>query len=260
MNFDVKNYLERFEKMVNELRQNENVVLLTYQILPPPKTVLLEKIIQEYPLLNADFKAFYEVCNGIQLRWIHKKNEAYNPSIHSYQDAPLQATYGMQDYQPEDGLVMIIPIELFSYDWIDSVYFDEDFMHENQTEFANKTYNTFEFAKSVKPFDIFSMYRQMNIFTGNMQDFTHYPVLMGDDHQACLTDSRITNFASYLEFILYSKGLVNARGTFYSKYNGSKFPPLQTPASYFENMPCIDLSLYQNTDGVQLPFTKSFWD
>jgi len=260
INFDVKNYLTRFEQMVGELRRNDDIVVLHYQVLPPPPTDLLESIVEKFPLLIADFKAFYEVCGGLQLRWIHKKNKDYNPETHYYQDSPVSPYYGIQDYYAEDGFVMIIPIEVFNDDWLDIIYFDEDFMHNDSTQFAHKEYNTFEFSKAIKPFDMYSIYQQMNIFTGNTTDFQKYPVLMGDDHQACLTDSKITDFASYLEFILYAKGLVNARATFYGKYNGNNLPALETSASYFETMPAIDVSLYNTESGVALPFDKSFWD
>jgi len=242
--------------MVATLQAQPAVQLLTFCTFPPASEEQLLAIEQAlgFPL-DETIKNFYRQTNGLQLRWIMKANPSFDSEAHQFQAAPVDWMYAHFDYWPEDGSILLWPIdEVFSYDWKEFIYFD--WMNDADTEtFAGQTYGLLSFSKKIKPFDIFSKELDMAFF---MDGTSNPPVIMGD---TCYTDSFITSFASYLEFLLYTKGIIEARDEFYSKYNGHKKGVLQTDASYFEELPPIELATYNLEERTfELPFTKNFYD
>lgn len=268
-------YLQGFEEMVLALKKHPDLVLLNYHRGEPATPYQIEQLQENFPMLSKDMIAFYEVCNGLQLRWIHKKNSQYEDDYHTEMQAPEDFFYALQNYQPEDGIIMILPIEQLNTDWDGRIYFDHSDNYKK--DFIFHQYGGLYFDQHIKPFDAFSMYNDMALFTGfdsvNFSEKftkTQYetylstylcPIIMGDDHQACYTDSLITDFASYMEFLLYCKGIRQARAAFYSKYEGHTKTPLITPKAYFEAMPQVDLRHYDTVNNcIVLPFEKKFYD
>ncbi|MBD2767980.1 SMI1/KNR4 family protein [Hymenobacter sp. BT664] len=252
------NYVQRFTEMVGALQTQPEVQLLTFCTFPPASEDQLLAIEQAlgFPLDEA-IKDFYRQTNGLQLRWIMKANPKFDSEAHQFQDAPEDWTYAAYDYWPDDGSVFLWPIDkVLYYDWKDFIYFD-GMNNIDKERFAGKTYGLLSFKEKIKPFDFFSKYENMSFF---LDGTSNPPVIMGTDNQAVYTDSVVTNFTSYLEFLLYTKGIVLAREALYSKYNGHEKGVLQTDASYFEGLPPIELVTYHSEEGTfELPFIKNFW-
>lgn len=227
----MNDYIARFTKMVEGLKNHPKIQVTHFHTFPPAteeEILLAEKKVGT--TLHDSITSFHRQSNGLQLIWIFKSNEQFDETEHYLHNQPTDFHRQYNNYYPEDGAIMIQPIQsAFSYDWKEMIYFD--FMSDNEKEiFINKEYGLLEFSQKIQPFDCFSKFYDMAFFldgTGNP------PVIMGDDHQACYTDSRVTDFESYMEFVLANKGAIDRRSGFYSKYAGHKEDMISTPHDYW---------------------------
>ncbi len=235
-------YLARFSKMVEDLQNHPKVQVTHFHLFPPAtdKQILFVEEKLGYSL-DENIKSFYQQTNGLQLLWIYKTNEQFDESKHISHTQTLDFNRQYFNYYPEDGAVMIRPIEqVFLSDWKEQIYFD--FMsNDNQETFMGNIYGELEFSQKIKPFDSFNKYYDMAFF---LDGSSNPPVILGDDHQACYTDSKVTDFASYLEFILANKGAIYRRKGFYSEYAGHKKNPIETPHSFFTKDKILDIDAY----------------
>ena len=109
--------------------------------------------------------------------------------------------------------------------------------------FGGATHNLLEFMQAMKPLDLFSKSDAMLLLMEARGKDSK--VLLAQDHFADVESSRITNFNSYLEFVLHHWGLVGERRKFYSEYGGHQRQMLIAPAAYWKERPRPDLeSLY----------------
>ncbi len=238
----METYLKRFEKMVAELQSHPKIQVSNYHCFAPASDEQIERVetILGYEL-HSSIKNFYRQSNGLQLVWIFTSNEQFDENLHMPNGNPLDFSRQYQDYFPEDGAVMIQPIEeAFLSDWKERIFFD--FMNNEEIEkFGDKEYGCLDFHQRIRPFDAFSMYYDMAFFldgTGNP------PVIMGNDHQACYTDSLITDFESYMEFVLANKAAISRRNGFYNQYAGHKKEAIITPHSYFSKEKILDIDTF----------------
>ncbi len=238
----MESYLLRFQKMVEELREHPKVQVTHFHTFPPASDQEIEKVEQALGYsLHSSIREFYQQTNGLQLLWIYTLNEQFDSEVHFERKQPLDFYRQYHDYYPEDGAVMIQPIHsAFLHDWKEQVYFD--FMtHEEEEEFLDKKYGSLDFHQKLKPFDAFNKYYDMAFF---LDGSSNPPVILGDDHQACYTDSKVTDFSSYLEFILANKGAVSRRKNFYHQFSGHRSPVLKTPTSFFTKDHILDLDIF----------------
>ncbi len=238
----MEDYLVRFGKMVEDLKNHPKIQVSRFHTFPPAGIDQIRKVEQQLGYeLHDSIKEFYRQSNGLQLLWIFKHNEQFDKEAHNESTSPMDFDRQYYDYHPEDGAIFIRPIEeAFLMDWQERIYFD--FMKNSENEkFGNREYGLLDFHQRIKPFDCFNKYYDMAFFldgTGNP------PVILGDDHQACYTDSRITDFASYMEFILANKGLIQRRKDFYAEYAGHQKEKIKTPESYFDKEKILDIDRF----------------
>jgi hypothetical protein len=85
----------------------------------------------------------------------------------------------------------------------------------------------------VRPFDVCSTYYAMAFIlqpkNGNP------PVMLIGDHYIEWDQSRLTDFESYLEMLLATRGIVTARDRIYNEYRGDLKPLLVTKKDYWTN-------------------------
>lgn len=228
-------YLERFNKLVAELKAHPKVEVLTYHTFQPVRVQEIEKIEQQIGFkLDETIKQFYSETNGLQLRWILMSNEDFDAAVHVFSEVILAWDCAMVDYRPEDGCIMILPIESI---------FEANFDHIKPSiaeviSIADTTYTLPDFYKKIKPFDQFSYYCDMAFF---VDKDNQQRVLMGDEQHLCYTDSHLTNFESYLEFLLATKGVCQKRKQFYGHYQGYKLPLVKTLGDYWTAQNSVDL-------------------
>jgi hypothetical protein len=220
----MKNYLARFAMMVEELKRCGDVVaLLNYNLFEPVPDASLAEVEDVLGMpLGESIKDFFKLTNGLQLRWILKSSPAFDPEKHRFTPEPFDWLLPWDDYLPDTGLVNVLPLEeIFLRDWKGFVWFGSEAKRRNR--FLGVEYNGLSFKKSIKPFDAFNKFYSMAFFVGDRQ--SDPKVILGEDHLADFASSRVTNFESYLEFLLATKGIVAERKNFYSdSFNSSAEP------------------------------------
>ena len=206
--------------------------------------------------LDTSITDFFRECNVVQLIWTHPQNQ-YFDDMKKFTNSKEFISYGINDNFNFDGSIMIEPIQdVFLQDWYNRIYFDFTINDKREVPFANNmTYIEPDFSKRIKPFDMYSHFNEHAFF---LDGSSNPPVIMGDDYQACFTDSYLMNFKDYLEFTIYFYGSLEARRSFFGKYNGFKYP--QKAIQDFWKLPLIDLSKYNGENGLEIPFKKDFWD
>jgi hypothetical protein len=251
-------HIDKLNQIVKNL-EKDGLIVAHFAILDP-----VNKDVEEVQKtlgcqLDESIIDFYHACNGVQLLWYHKDNTKIQKELDflkSNNNQPLDSQWclsALGSSHSFDGAIMIAPIkEALLADWYDFIYFDFTINDKNQVNFAGKEYIEPDFSKRIKPFDIYSVYNDMAFFL----DGTSNPaVLMGDDQMACYTDSLLTNFTTYLDFLCYSRGLVQARRNLFSKYMGHHSAPITLDSIAI--LPDIDFKNYDSDSGISIPFEKT---
>jgi hypothetical protein len=205
----------RFTLMVEELkRHTDRLVLLGYTVFPPASADTIELVEAELGFsLDESIRAFFRAANGLQLRWKLKNSPGFDPKRDKFDFEPFDWLFPWEEYLPDTGLVNILPIEeTFGRNWKDLVWFDSE---ANQSiDFLGVQYDRRDFKKNIKPFDLFSKAYSMAFFVGDRD--SNLKVILGEDHNAYFTSSKVTDFESYIEFLIATKGVVVQRKKQYS--------------------------------------------
>ncbi|MCH2044447.1 MAG: pentapeptide repeat-containing protein [Saprospiraceae bacterium] len=234
----MKNYLQRFKKMVSVLHAHPKVQLLHFNTFPPCSEETFEAIEQKCgQALDSNLKAFYRETNGLQLTWILKTNDCYQPQQHRYNQEPLVWDFATQEFRSEDACIMILPIE--------QVFSSLDYPSSNtgannpELDFLGYNFSFNQFYSNLYVFDAFSKFCDMALF----RDTQHkrWLVLMGDEGGECYTDSRLTDFDSYIEFLLAYKGYCQKRKQFYGLYQGHEEAILSTSSTFWKGQDTLDI-------------------
>jgi hypothetical protein len=230
-------YRKRFEAMVERLRAHPDIVLLNLFIADPVSKTTLASVEKKLSVpLDPAIAAFYQQCDGLSLRWISKRHPDYDPEDMRFSSKRMSWENVVATDGAEDGCICILPFEqaLVKASWKEQLYFEDD-SDEEQEEFGQKSYSRATFNRALRPFDYFSFYNMMGFAL--LPDAKQLPVIMGDDHGACWTDSRITDFASYMETVLATYGSVEARRRIYGETFGHRKKPLTHSREEWEQKP-----------------------
>jgi hypothetical protein len=237
MKAKMENYLDRFATMVEELKScSDKLVLLNYNLFEPASVAAVANVESKLGFsLDESVKDFFCLSNGLQLRWILKNDPNYNPETHRFSSEPFDWLDPWRSYLPDTGLINILPLEeIFFNEWKDYVWSPADAAVPER--FLGVEYNGVFFGKNIKPFDAFGKFYSMVFFIGDKN--REYKVVMGDDHLADFKNSKVTNFESYLEFLLATRGIVEERKKFYLDSFGSSAEPkeiLITDQNYWQD-------------------------
>jgi hypothetical protein len=218
----------RFTDMVGDLRKSGGITITHFWMGPPVDEQDVQAVETKLGYaLDAEIKAFFRQTNGLQLRWLKAAPGAATVSTEN----PGLLT----DDDPAEGLVNILPMRrlFIDEDYDDRIYMD--WMQGQEQVFSGVTYDLFEFMRSIRPFDNFNTYGSMALVLGTQA--ANPPAVLGDSHNASFTNSRITDFASYLEAVLRDRGEVSARRTLFKGSDGHEQPPLRGAASLDEVSP-----------------------
>ncbi|MEM7103532.1 MAG: pentapeptide repeat-containing protein [Bacteroidota bacterium] len=234
-------YRQRFTEMVQQLDSHPKVKILSFVTFKGVSDQIIAKVEASLgqPIESA-IKQFYKETNGLQIRWITTENEDFDPELHTPTTAILDWDYANENFRPEDGVVMILPLEMvFLRNLRDVVYFD--WMQDKSVLHDGNSLNMLGFFKNIKPFDLYGYEDDMAFFTsGN----GYLRVLHGEDNFGSYSRSRGTTFADYLEFLLANKGLVSSRKAFYSTEEGQPIKMLETPSHFWSKENSFDLFGY----------------
>ncbi|MGM0556342.1 MAG: DUF4234 domain-containing protein [Myxococcota bacterium] len=228
-------WVDRFEAMVDEMREHPRVAITHYWVGEPATDADIQAVEEELGFeFDERIKSFYKQANGLQFRWMDKLDSTYVEERDS-QTTTTRERHISGDNDDAMGVIDILPLrETFvDTDYEDRIWFD--WMNDSETEFRGDEWNLLEFSKNIRPFDPYSFYNSTAFFLGDGEPGT--TVIMGDDHDATFTDSRITDLASYLELVLAHRGRPQPRRDEFGEYAGHRKPRVVIEESDFDQSP-----------------------
>jgi hypothetical protein len=211
-------YLERFKAMAEELRGHPDVVVTHFCIRPPAHSLWMRKAksYADVPLPESLWD-FYSKCNGFQLRWMHKKAEAWDEdNDYSFSEEPFDLRFPPDEDGQATGCINILPLSsVFSETSWEGLIWRHTTSNKDKVDFGGKSYPRLDFLQSVHPFDQFDIYYNMALVFA-ARDAERIPLVMGSNHHSDYESSKFIDFETYFEFLLKTKGLVAARPQYLS--------------------------------------------
>jgi hypothetical protein len=228
---------DRFEHLVAALRTHAEIIVLAAHAGLPVSANAERRVAEVLGVALADsVVSLYRQANGLQLRWIRRDNPRFDEARHHFVPGPFDPLLPWNTATPEDGLINLLPLEMcFLSDWKDFTWSGQETGREI---FLGVEYDRLDLRRSIRPFDVFSGSCAM-VFVSADGD-PNPKLVLGDDHIADITSSKITDAASYFEFLIASRGEVAARYRAYADAFGAAAHPqrrLVTDASYWAEHP-----------------------
>lgn len=227
----MKGYVERFRKVVAEVEAHPALEVVAFKVKEPAGA---EELRAAEEVLGAKLaeplRRFYgEEANGLLLHW--RVREDISP------EDLKKVKRESSDYQiepPEDPDIPFAKVHLLGLlESLKKKRWPEITTHvpEATYEFRGETYKSREFGKRLRPFDIFSTYECMAFL---VEEGVGDPaVMLLSDYYGEWDETRITDFASYMEMVLATRGITEARKAVFGEYRGDRKPPLKTGPSYW---------------------------
>jgi hypothetical protein len=209
----MENYAIKLMEMADLLKNDPTVVVLYYNIFPGAAKWEVDSVSESIGFqIEPCLEKFFFETNGFQLRWIYKSNPKYDPAVHYFHDEIFTDMDIRDWYLPDDGVINILPVrDIFINDnWEDIIWSKEDQQYERV--WAGKTFNLFDLMKSIRPFDIFSKERCMAFQVD--QETKKNNVVLLQSHYANVSDSKIIDFNTYMDFLVTKLGIVKERKIF----------------------------------------------
>jgi hypothetical protein len=223
-------YLKKFEALVKDLKKYEFLEVVEFTPQPPVSAAALKTAEKAFgAALAPAIREFYGESNGLKLHWqvkpdvspelakqLRKKSSDYYVEIAEYVGNPF-------------AIINLIPLnEVVGKKWKELGLG----AHPDEIEFAGETYKFDELRKRLKPFDVMNREFCMTFFlekgNGNPK------VLLLSEGYTNWTDSRFTDFASYMEMLLVTRGIAEAREKIFSESNGITKPPLAGDGKFWQ--------------------------
>ncbi|NOU32157.1 MAG: hypothetical protein HOO96_29995 [Polyangiaceae bacterium] len=218
-----------FDAVASRLRAHPRVEVLGYFVFDPVSDEEVDAVHEAlgYALAPSLLSLFRE-ANGLQLRWVLRDD----PVVLSQPDrfAPMSAPSRSFFEDHQSGAIYIASLtETFLTDWEGVLWF-EDWMTDDEREpFVGREWGLRSSRQRLRPVDGFAAEADMAFFLDGSAD---PPLLLGDEDRR-YRRSRITDFASYLAFLVAHHGLTAARQRVYEHADGHALPRLTTPAAYW---------------------------
>ena len=222
-------YLKRFEALVKDLKSHDVIQIVEFKAHPPLKPAKLKALEAKLGAKLADeIRDFYGEMNGLKLQWeidplvspetaiqLREKSPDYYVKIAEYIGDP----FANIDLMPLDKCI--------NKRWKDPRDAIEETVKFRGREYAGKT-----ITSGLKPFDLMNeeMCMAFLIEEGNGDP----AVLLMTEGCTNWADSRLTNFGSYVEMLLATRGIVEARQKIFAKDAGNEEEPLVGDATFWQ--------------------------
>lgn len=225
------NYLDRFKNMVDEIENHPFLEVVKYQTFPPAKAEVFKKAAE---LIGAELDAtilnFFSETNGLHLHWKVKEGipeTVFEELVENCDDYWMERTE-----HPDNPFakINILPLEKsILYNW-DQEIPSEGF--EETTRFGKLEMPSTQFIQNLKSFDLFSEYSCMAFFLSQGQG--NPSVLWLSDNYADWENSKLTDFYSYLETLLVTRGICDSRETVFEQEDGHRKAPLSRESEFWK--------------------------
>lgn len=242
---DLTGYLERVKALVATLRADPQIRVTHYHVRPPATEEMIRAVEDRVGhTLAPAIRTFYLQCNGLQVRWMAVEDPGYRADR---DDRVVEGEVAFQDQifdLDATGVLNVLPIAdaLCDASWREIAWFD--WMTDDSFEFAGTTYPELAFHQRLRIFDWPTSTNPVAL----VLEPGDPKVVMGDDHGASWTDSRVTDFGSYLETVLANRLSVTARREIYGVRRGHRQPPLRGIAR-------PPVAVYAKSEGAWYPGT-----
>ena len=226
-------YVERFRAVAAEVEAHPYLRLYKLTVNPPAAAAAFDEVEKRLKApLAKPIRDFYAEANGLELRWGLKKGlseEELDKISDKYDDYTPPEDEEPGEREDPFARVNLLPIEdsIVRRKWKVLVSGDD----EAAFEFQKQTFNRKEFGRRLRPFDVYSTYDCMAFV---LEEGVGDPKVMHlSGHYVEWDGSRVTDFQSYMEMVIATRGIVEARDDVYGEYRGDLKKPLVTGADYW---------------------------
>jgi hypothetical protein len=189
--------IDRFDRMVEELKDHADVQLLTFAKFPGITQGALSAVEDHLGYrLSSSIVDVYRQSNGLQLLWINKTSPWFDEGTHVFQESAVDWNWAREDDRYETGAMILLPLDqTILRDWKDVLY--DDWMQEDKSpKIVNgKSYQLYDFATRLRMCDLYSTYHFRAFFLDGSDS---PPVLLADDHGADWLGDSATSLLDYL--------------------------------------------------------------
>jgi hypothetical protein len=230
-------FITKLNAVVEELKNDPNIYLAHYAVLPPDLHAITEVEEKLGYKLDSSITDFYKECGGVQLLWINKNNSSFDKikgQIEDF-DKPLDEFEYFGENMPPDGAIMIGSIKTTFLKNPEVEVYEDDFEdYEMLSDWENL---------EIQPIDMFGNSVDVAFI---LNKTSNPPMLLGSDYQACYIDSFVIYFKEYLELLLKVKGARSRRKFMEGKFLESDTHKIQNMTITSSDIEKIDASLYIN--------------
>lgn len=224
-------YVERFRAMFKDMERYSFIELLEFSPQPPATASEIKSVESKLGVpLDATVRGFYEETNGLKLHWrikrdlgieeskkIRKKSSDYYVKIAEYIGDPF-------------AFINIIPIQesIVVRDWKE-ISID---IEQKKIEIKGHSYSVKQLEKRVKPFDLLNEELCMAFLF--LPDSGKPQVLLLSEGCVEWNNLRSTDFESYMEMLLTTRGIVEARMKIFGREEADPYSPLIGDAKFWQ--------------------------
>ncbi len=226
----MEDYLEKLKLMVRDLEHHPDIKVIEFKINPPAQRIDLDRIEDLIGVaLDQSIRGFYEQANGLKIHWaikpdisiekaeeIRKKSSDYYVKIAEYLGNPF-------------SIINLIPVEevFIRRKWKEI----SAGLKQKNVDICGTKSSIKELHKKLKPFDIINREYCMAFM---LEEGNRNPkILFLSEGYTDWNSSRITDFASYLNMLLATRGIVEAREKIFLDIQGYLKPSLIGDLSYW---------------------------
>jgi hypothetical protein len=229
---------ERFLTLISELQTNSNIRIVCTETPNGLDNSIISKLLADRGVEEkADLRTFYEQLNGLTIWWIHVRNPKYNKAkFDSYGDE-----FDMEAMQICDGFISIERLKnVLKPSMAIGTIIDEAF-DDQKEEFLGNLVESQSLRKNVMHFDYFDYSGAENtilVYFGAQEETI---VFLPTEDYADFSDTRYISLSTYVEFLLWSKGLKKARYDFFKQPENYQNEVESLDQVYFDAQPQIDI-------------------
>jgi hypothetical protein len=224
-------YLKRFDKMAKDLAAQDYIDLVEYKPQPPARKATLKSAeeVLGAPLVQP-LRDFYEQTNGLKLHWTIK------PNLSAAETSKLRK-------KSTDYYVLIAEYIEDPFAIINLLSLEDSILKKSKPgarqagpaiTFNSIRYQPSDFYKRLKPFDVMNRDVCMAFFLE--KDNGNPPVLFLHEGCSDWPRSRPTDFGSYLEMLLATRGIVEAREKIFVSDGKDATKPLLGNEGYWQRV------------------------
>jgi hypothetical protein len=207
----MKEFFEGMAQRVKEIESDPNLVLLSYHVPAPVAETTIAQVEQKLGIaLNDDWKSFFRIANGFQLRWADKKDKKYNPK---FLGEPHTGPFGIErvemDEETATGCVNILPLEDIFLNKPTYLYGYDPDADPDTGCFSGQERPWRQFHELLYPFDIFHIRNSVAAFVEKGE-----LLLVRGLYRNSFGGSRFCDMNAYLRLIVSSNGNVSRKNAF----------------------------------------------